>query len=260
MNKYISAIILVIAVTVLAVGLNAVLDVSQDIGEETKIQISGSTTCLPIIEECALAYMELNPDTKVFVAAGGSSAGIKAVHDDISEIGMASRDLKPEELTGVVTTIIARDDIAIIVHPENPINDITSVILNEIYTGKIIEWESIDGDAGSIMICTREQGSGTRSVFEKIIMGEDEIIDVAIVAPSNGIMRKTVGGNPAGIGYISAGYVDETVKALTVDIDVGRNLYLITNEVVTPEVEDFINFVLSDAGQEIVATVGFVPV
>lgn len=246
MNKYTTAIIAVIVLTVAAVGLNNI-NTTTDTPDPIKIQISGSTTCLPIIEECALQYMELNPDKTIFVSGGGSSAGIKATHDGVSEIGMASRDLKPEELDGVVTTTIAKDNIAIIVHLDNPINDITIETLRDIYTG---------GDT-SVMVVTREQGSGTRSTFEKSVMDKEEITDTAIVVSSNGILRNTIAGNEVGIGYISAGYVDESVKELNVDVNIGRNLYLVTKENPSQDIQDFIDYVLSDAGQSIVEEVGF---
>lgn len=258
MNKYIQVIIIVIVATLVMTVLN--MNESNITTTDTvKIQISGSTTCLPIIEECALEYMKLNPDTTVFVAAGGSSAGIRAVHDDISDIGMSSRELKPEELSGVTVTPIAQDKIAIIVNPDNTINDMNIDVLKRIYTGNISKFDYVGGE-GDIMVVTREQGSGTRSTFESIVMDKTEITDTAIVASSNGILRKTIAGNVAGIGYISAGYVDETVEELNMDINIGRNLYVIADSESPQDVQDFIDFVLSDAGQSIVEKVGFVRV
>lgn len=258
-NKTIANGAIIIGIAMMVYGLCGMIGDYRvvDTPDSVKIQISGSTTCLPIVEECALKYMKLNPNKTVFVAAGGSSAGIRAVSDDISDIGMSSRDLKPEELLGVTVTPIAQDKIAIIVHPDNNINDITMDSLKRIYTGKTANFDYIDGRDDAIMVVTREQGSGTRSTFESVVMDNEEIADTAIVAPSNGILRKTVAGNTAGIGYISAGYVDETVKELNVDEDIGRNLYLITDSTPTPDVLDFINFVLSDTGQECVEAVGF---
>lgn len=245
MNKYTTVIVAIVFIVIAAISINSV-NTSTDTPDKIKIQISGSTTCLPILEECALQYMALN-DVDVFVSGGGSSAGVKAVHDSVSDIGMASRDLKPAELPGVITTIIAKDSVAVIVHPDNPINDITIEEVRNIYTG----------NDDSFMVVTREEGSGTRSTFEKSVMNKEEITDTAITVSSNGILRNTVAGNEVAIGYISAGYVDDSVKELNVDIDIGRNLYLITNENVSTDVQDFIDFVLSDAGQTIVEEVGF---
>ena len=240
------AVVVIIAIAVIVIG-------PDQTAESTKIQISGSTTVLPIIEECALKYMIIYPDTTIFVAAGGSSAGIKAVHDGVSDIGMASRKLKTEELPGVIVTAIAQDQIAIIVHPDNLMNDITKDMLRQIYINEITEFDN----GVPIMVVTREVGSGTRSTFEDIVMTKTEITDTAIVSSSNGIVRKTVAGNDAAIGYISLGYVDETVKGLNVDENIGRELYLITNENPSVEVQDFIAFVRSDAGQAIVEQIGF---
>lgn len=249
-----------ITVVVAAITL-AVLNVNESniTPDPVKIQISGSTTCLPILEECALKYMETN-NASVFVSGGGSSAGVKAVHDDVSDIGMASRDLKSEELPGVIVTCIAKDDIAIIVNPANPVDDITIDTIKRVYTGKTFKWDYLGGESTPIMVVTREQGSGTRSTFEKFVMGDEGITDASIVVSSNGILRSTIAGNEVGIGYISAGYVDESVKELNVDVNIGRNLYLITNENPSQDVQDFINFVLSDEGQTIVEEVGFMKV
>ena len=257
MNKYLTAIIMVIVVVLIVNGIYMILSTdTPNAPEQIKIQISGSTTCLPILEECSLEYMKLNPNTTIFVAAGGSSAGIRACHDDISDIGMSSRDLKYEELIGVIVTPIARDEIAIIVHPDNKIDDMKVNSLMRIYNGATFKFDYVGGE-GDIMVVTREYGSGTRSTFESIVMDGVVIVDTAIVAASNGILRKTVAGNIASIGYISAGYVDETVKELNIDTDIGRDLYLVTKENPSPEIQDFIDFILSDAGQDIVEEVGF---
>ncbi len=260
MNKTLTNTVIIIGVALMMYGLaTMVMDyyAASDDVETVKIQISGSTTCLPIVEECAREYMLLNPNKTVFVAAGGSSAGIRAVHDDISDIGMSSRELKSEELSGVTVTSIAQDRIAIIVHPDNNIDDITMDSLRRIYTGKTINFDYVGGNDETIMVVTREQGSGTRSTFESVVMDGNEIVNTAIVTSSNGILRKTIAGNTAGIGYISAGYVDETVKELDVDTSVGRNLYLVTGGNPSQDVQDFINFVLSDTGQQCVEKVGF---
>ena len=259
-NKKIANVAIIIGVALMMYGLaTMVMDyyAAGDDVEKVKIQISGSTTCLPIVEECAREYMLLNPNKTVFVAAGGSSAGIRAVHDDISDVGMSSRELKSEELSDVVVTSIALDRIAVIVNPDNPINDITVDALRRVYSGKTANFDYIGGNDEAIMVVTREQGSGTRSTFEAVVMDNNEIADTAIVASSNGILRKTVAGNTAGIGYISAGYVDTTVRELNTDTEVGRNLYLITRENSSQDVQDFINFVLSDAGQQCVEKAGF---
>ena len=242
------AVVVIIAIAVIVIG-------PDQTAESTKIQISGSTTVLPIIEECALKYMIIYPDTTIFVAAGGSSAGIKAVRDGVSDIGMASRKLKTEELPGVVVTAIAQDKIAIIVHPDNPMSDITQDTLKRIYSGEITNFVDIGGADIPIMVVTREAGSGTRSTVEKVL--DKEILNTAIVSSSNGVIRTTVAGNEAAIGYISLGYVDDTVKVLNVDENIGRELYLINNEDPAPEITEFIDFVLSAEGQAIVEEVGF---
>jgi len=258
-NKSLVKVILAIGIVCMVYGLCMMIGDFRiaDTTDKTKIQISGSTTCLPVLEECALVYMEMNPNRTVFVATGGSSAGIRAVHDGISDIGMSSRELNSDENMNVIVTPIAHDKIAIIAHPNNNINDITIDSLRRIYTGKTTNFDYVGGNDENIMVVTRECGSGTRSMFESIVMNGEVITDTAIVAASNGIIRKTVAGNTGGIGYISAGYIDDTVKELAVDTNVGRNLYIITDENPTQDVQDFIDFVLSDTGQKCVERVGF---
>jgi len=256
-NNVKGPIVAVILVTIAIISVTTVyISNMSDTPNQIKIQVSGSTTCLPILEECALKYMESN-DVNVFVSGGGSSAGIKAVSDGVSDIGMASRDLKSEELPGTVVTTIAKDNIAIVVNPDNSIDNITKDNIQRIYTGKTTNFDYIGGNDEAIMVVTREAGSGTRSTFEKLVMDKNGITDTAIVVSSNGILRSTVSGSESAIGYISAGYVDETVKELNVDMDIGRNLYLITGENPSPEITAFIDFVLSEAGQDIVEEVGF---
>lgn len=257
-NKTIASGAIIIGIVMMVYGLCGMIgDYRAGTPDPVKIQISGSTTCLPVIEECALVYMEMNPNRTVFVAAGGSSAGIRAVHDGISDIGMSSRELNSDERMNVAVTPIAHDKLAIIVHPNNNINDITIDSLRRIYAGRTTNFDYVSGNDEGIMVVTREYGSGTRSTFESIVMSTEVITPTAIVAASNGILRKTVAGNTGGIGYISAGYVDDTVKELAVDTNIERNLYIITDENPSQDIQDFVDFVLSDTGQKCVERVGF---
>jgi phosphate transport system substrate-binding protein len=118
-----------------------------------KLQIAGSTTVLPIAEECARAFMEGHPGDRVFVSGGGSSHGVKAVADGTMGIGTASRDLMDSEMEAhpdLVPHTIARDGIAIVVHPENPVDGLTMEELQGIYTGEITNWGDVGGEDSEI--------------------------------------------------------------------------------------------------------------
>jgi phosphate transport system substrate-binding protein len=236
---------------------------------------AGSTTVLPLAEELAEAYMAKHPDIKVTTQGGGSSTGIKAVAQGTVDIGAASRELKSNEQTlGLIDHVLARDGIVMIVHPSNPINDITKRQTIEIYAGNIKNWSEVGGSDGEIHVVCREEGSGTRDAFESLVMGSKGplITKEAILQPSNGAVRTTVAGDPGAIGFVSIGYIDSSVKALTMDgfectvesiqkrfYPLVRSLMFLTKGQPKGLVKDFIDFSLGPEGQGIV-TKDYVPV
>jgi len=175
--------------------------------------IAGSTSVQPFAELLAEEYAHVNPDAEIDVQGGGSSAGITAVRSGTADIGMSSRMLKGDELD-LWSVEIARDGLAIIVHPDNPLGDLTEDQLRGIYTGELFNWSFVGGWDAKIHIITREEGSGTRSAFEDLVMGKDYITPKAIVQDSNGAVRQLVSGDKNSIGFISLGLVDDTVKAV----------------------------------------------
>ena len=245
---------------------------------DVKLQIAGSTTVLPVAEECARVYMEKYPGSRIFVSGGGSSHGVKAVADGTVDIGTASRDLKSSEIDAhpnLVPHGVAKDGVAVIVHPSNPVTDLTMEQLQGIYTGTTTNWKDVGGTDSEIMVVTREEGSGTRDCFEQAVMKpiKVEITDHGIIQDSNGKTRATVAGSPQAIGFISLGYVNSDVSALRLDgieptvesvVDgsygISRTLWMITNGNPDSEEQAFLNFVLSDEGQNIVEDVHFIPV
>jgi phosphate transport system substrate-binding protein len=241
-----------------------------------KLQIAGSTTVLPIAEECARIFMENNPGSQVYVSGGGSSHGVKSVAEDVIDIGDASRDLKDsekEQYTDLVTHAIAKDGVAIIVHPSNPINDLTITQLQGIYTGEITNWKDIGGEDIEIMVVSREGGSGTRDCFEQAVLKpiEKDVTKYAIIQDSNGKVRTTIAGSEQGIGFISLGYVNSDVKAVKLDgteptienirsndYAISRTLWMITKGNPDGNEQAFLDFVLSDQGQNIVSEVHYI--
>ena len=251
---------------------------THDTLADVKLQIAGSTTVLPIAEECARVFMEEHPGSRIFVSGGGSSHGVAAVADGTVDIGCASRDLKSTEKDAhpdLVSYGIAKDGVAVTVHPSNPVTDLTMEQLQGIYTGTITNWKDVGGTDSEIMVVTREEGSGTRDCFEQAVMKpiKAEITDKGIIQDSNGKTRATVAGSDQAIGFLSLGYVNSDVRAVKLNgieptvesvVDgsyaISRTLWMITNGNPNSEEQAFLDFVLGNEGQGIVEDVHFIPV
>jgi phosphate transport system substrate-binding protein len=233
-----------------------------------KITEAGSTTVQPLAEELANAFMAEHPDVGITIQGGGSSVGVKSASDGTVDIGAASRELKPEEKTlGLVEHVLARDGIAIVTHPSQTVSGLTKEQVKQIFAGEITNWSEVGGSDATINVVSREEGSGTRAAFEEMVMGEDAVITAtAILQPSNGAVRTTVAGDPDSIGFLSFGYLDSSVKSLSIDGVAGtvenakngsypivRPLLLLTKGEATGLVKQFIDYCLSDEGQQIVA-------
>jgi len=213
-----------------------------------------------------------NPGKKVYVQGGGSSAGIQAVKTGAADIGASSRELKPEE-QGPKVTVIAKDAIAVVVNPQNPVQGLTMEQIRGIFAGEITNWQQVGGPNQPIRAFTREEGSGTRGAFEEIVMEDKKIGKKLLVQNSTGAVKQGIVSDPNAIGYVSLGVVDEKVKALAVDgvvpseKTVAKNQYKISRPFlfltqVNPKkelVNQFLNYVLSPQGQQIVAE-DFIPV
>ena len=147
----------------------------------------------------------------------GSGSGIKAVQEGRCDIGLSSRDLKDEEKAdGLEATVLAYDGIAIIVHPENSVNDLSLETIAKIYKGEITNWSEVGGNDAEIVLIGREAGSGTRDGFESIT-GTEEACKYRQELTSTGDVITTVAQNPNAIGYASVASVKDSVKAVTVD-------------------------------------------
>jgi len=277
-------ILLILAVISMSMfGLGCIDNTNTDVKTDDaltdmKLQIAGSTTVLPISEECARVFMEKHPGSRIFVSGGGSSHGVKAVADGTVDIGCASRDLKSSEMDAnpdLVTHAVAKDGVAVTVHPSNPVTDLTIEQLQGIYTGTITNWKDVGGTDSKIMVVTREEGSGTRDCFEQAVMKQidAEITDQGIIQDSNGKTRATVAGSPQAIGFISLGYVNSDVNAIRLDgieptvesvkdgsYAISRTLWMITKGNPDSSAQAFLDFVLGNEGQKIVEDVRFIPV
>ena len=204
----------------------------------------------------------------------GSGSGIQAVLEDRCDIGLSSRDLKDEEkASGLEATILAYDGIAIIVNPENPVEDLDVETIAKIYTGEITNWSQVGGNDAEIVLIGREAGSGTRDGFESITETEDACLYRQELT-STGDVITTVAQNPDAIGYASVASVKETVKALKVDgveateetIKDGRYvvqrpfvLVTKTDKALSETAQEFFDYATSVEANEIILSAGVVP-
>lgn len=246
----------------------------EDTSLSGSVMIAGSTSVQPLSEELATAFMKKNPNVKISVAGGGSGAGIKAAQEGTADIGASSRELKPEETGTVVATKIAKDGIAIIVNSQNKVQALTVEQIKKIFAGEITNWKSVGGENAQINVFTREEGSGTRGAFEEIVMGKDtKISGTAGVQSSTGALRVAVAGDANGIGYVSLGSVNDSVKALEIDgakpgkdtvldgtYKIARPFLYLTKGEPSDLVKAYFDFALSSEGQKIVEQEGFIPV
>lgn len=234
------------------------------------IVIAGSTSVQPFAEILAEAYMALHPDVTIDIQGGGSAAGILAAQTGAANIGMSSRALTEQE-KNLWFVEIARDGLAIIVNPDNPIVNLTLNQAQGIYAGSITSWSSLGGPNTKIHVVTREDGSGTRSAFESLVMSNTQITPKAIVMNSNGAVRQFVAGDSNAIGFMSLGLVDKTVKAVELEgivasreniingsYGLSRPFLFLARSQPTGIVKDFIDFTLSADGERILESEGLI--
>lgn len=259
----ISAVILTLTISLLAACGKT---------EGSGMIIAGSTSVQPYAEVLAEEYMIMNPESPIDIQGGGSSAGITAAQSQSAAIGMSSRSLQVDELD-LWQTEIAIDGLVLIVNPKNPIEDLSLDQIRDIYAGKITHWSQLSGGGSKINLIAREEGSGTRSAFTELAMGEEEITPKAIVQDSNGSVMQLVAGDPNAIGFISLGLVNDQVKALDLDgvEAIGENIINETYKLARPFLfvtkgeptgltKSFIDFTLSSEGQKILSDEGLIPI
>lgn len=243
---------------------------------DSKISIVGSTSVQPLVQELADKYNESNGQIKIDIQGVGSTAGIKAVYDGTCDIGTSSRKLKDEEKAwNLIETTIALDGIAVVVNPNNKVEDLSSEQISKIFKGEIKNWSELGGEDKEIIVINREAGSGTLGAFQEIMKLEkkegDKTISLmaadALVADGNGAVLANVASKDNAIGYLSLGMADENkVKKIKIDgieateenvkngkYPISRPFLILTNTDAKEETKDFINFILSDEGQQLVS-------
>jgi phosphate transport system substrate-binding protein len=240
-------------------------------GSQRDLIVAGSTSIQPFADKWAEIFMEEHPRLGVNVQGGGSSAGIMACKAGACQIGTSSRELKPEE-KDLHEIVVARDGLAIVVHPSNPVLGATLGQVKQIFEGDLRNWDILGGPNREITVVTREEGSGTRGAFQELVMGKTRIFRGAITEDSNGTVREIVAHDPFSIGFISLGLVNEQVRALTLDgveaseANILNNSYklvrpflFLTREEPSGLAKEFIDFVLSEEGQNLIKKEGLIP-
>ncbi len=245
-----------------------------------RITINGSTTVLPITQKVAEAFMKEYPHINVSISGGGSGNGIKALVDGTTDIGQSSRWIKPEEVKLAVDNghypvpfAIALDAIIPVVHPSNPVDNLSMDQLKAIYEGKIRNWQEVGGEDRSIVIISRDSSSGTFGVWSDVALQGGRPSPRAQLLPSNGAITQAVSSNPNAIGYIGIGYLNDSLKAISLagiepsyenaasgKFPVARTLWIFTDNWPKGNTLLFINFALHpEKGQKYVKESGYVP-
>jgi len=238
---------------------------------KTPVTLAGSTAFQPFAEKLAEQYMSTHNNVAITVQGGGSAVGVQSTISGAAQIGMADLVVLPEEANVLTATVVARDGIAVVVNPANGIVNLTTQQVRDIFNGKIRNWKEVSGADALITVVSREAGSGTRSSFEQIITDITLTRD-ALIQDSNGTIRETVANDANAVGYLSHGLLNAKIKAVTIDgqectnetIAAGkytlvRPIYLLVKGTPQGEIKDFIDYVLSDPGQQTIKANGLIP-
>jgi phosphate transport system substrate-binding protein len=261
-------------------------------GDTVYIENKGSDTMVNLALGWAERYQDINPDVRISVTGGGSGTGIAALFNNTVDLANASRGIKSEEIERAraignepIEFVVARDAIAIVVHPDNPVNALTLPQLSDIYSGKINNWRELGGDDRPIVRLSRETNSGTHVYFLEVVLrlGQPDnktlfATNTLLLPSSEGIIHE-VRHNPNAIGYDGLGYVPHDLKVLAISETTGgvyinpsietvnagkypiaRDLYIYTIGQPEGAVKEYLDWILSEEGQQIVADLGFVPI
>jgi len=255
---------LVIFLLILPLALSACTSLTVTPPTPVLITGAGSTAMQLLVTGLAGAYTERQPQVSFDIQGGGSLLGQRLAESQQVDLGMVS--WPPEGLAeGMQLIPLARDGIAVIVHPNNRLEGLSLETVRDIFSGRLLNWQELDGPAWPIQAVSREEGSGTRAAFEVQVMNSQAVTPAAIVLPNSRAVVDFVAGNSGAIAYVSQAFVDETVYAVplagispTLE-SVTANTYPLVRELALlapaqprPEVARFIEFILSPSGQDLV--------
>ena len=251
--------------------------------ESKVIQAKGSDTILNVTQGIAEEFMQKNPKAKIAVTGGGSGVGISALLNKTTDIAMASRSMKQSEIDkakelgiGVEEIVLGFDGITLIVNQNNSVKGLDSVTLGKIFRGEITNWKEVGGDDAKIVALSRDSSSGTHEFFKEHVIrgGEKNNLEYGpetLYMPSNEAIKQEVKSNKYAIGYIGMGYMDDSVHSLAIDgitpskENVSNKTYPIAREVYwyvpserTGTMKELVDFAISNDGQSIVESEGFI--
>jgi len=250
----------------------------------TTLKVTGSTTVGPLATKAAEEFEKQNEKLRISISEGGSGVGIANLIDGTTDIAMASRGMKESEKLkfkerSFKDVVLGFDALSVVVHPENPIQQLSKAEIKAIFTGEVSNWSEVGGPDLQIVPVVRESSSGTYVYFREEALGNQDVAQNAMAQGSNGGVVQTLSQTPGAIGYIGFAFEDpEKAKAVSVSWDGGNSYvapklenamrgeyplsrplyfyYIVENE---EKVKPYIDFILSDEGQAIVKEVGYIP-
>lgn len=285
MKKWIAlSLTAVLAFALVGCGQPKAADSGAEPGAETEltgsISVEGSDTMVNLGQAWAEVFMTENPGVMISITGGGSGTGIAALTNGTVDFANASREMKDEEITeaqgkGIepVEHEVAKDAIAVITNPDNPVTALTLDQLGKIYRGEISNWKDVGGPDKKIVLLSRDSSSGTYEYFKEEVVGKElEYAKEAKLLPSTQAIVDETKSNPDAIGYIGLGYLTDDVKVLEIDgkaasleaaLDgsyvLSRGLYMYSNGEPAEVMKAYLDWVLSPEGQKVVEDQGFVP-
>lgn len=255
------------------------------VGTASAQRIKGSDTVLPLTQKVAESYTKANPKQKPSVSGGGSGVGISALQSGSTDIAQASRRVKFAERQKLQAggerlneVVIAYDALAVVVHPTNPVKQLSREQLEGIFTGRITNWREVGGKDLAITPYARETSSGTYEFFREVVLEKKNYKDGIMSLPATGAIIQSISQTPGAIGYVGLAYLSSKTKALAISFDGGKTYTLPSVQaarkqsypIVRPlyyyylsskegQVRSFVDYALSKTGQSIVQEVGFIP-
>ncbi len=271
----------ILLAAIIAFGMVAQVGYAKSPKSDKRIVIDGSTTVGPIAKAFAEYYMSKHTDVNVVVSESGSGNGAKSLINGVCDIADMSRFMKSGEFSAAVEKgimpvahVVAMDGLPIIVHPANPVQNLTIQQIHDIYIGKITNWNQLGGPDMRIVKISRDTNSGTYDTFRTLVMHKDKVSEDVEYVGSNGAVRQRVMSTKAAIGYAGLAFIDG-VKPLRVNgiepneqsvstgrYPIARPLFMFTNGYpkLGTDLHAFVTLYLTEKGQEIIESIGFVPV
>ncbi|MDR3048661.1 MAG: phosphate ABC transporter substrate-binding protein [Elusimicrobiota bacterium] len=265
--------------SILKVLLSASIILSAGLGAFAAVIAEGSTTVLPIAQKTAESLMNANPAMDISIRGGGSGVGINSLLSGRCDIAMSSRAMKDGEKADAAKKkvnpkeyTIAMDAIVMIVHNKNAVTALTREQIKDIFTGKITNWKQLGGADKKIVVISRDGASGTFETFNELALNGEKVSKNALMQASNQNVASAVERAEGAIGYVGLGYIGRKVKVVSIEgitpsIETvlnkkyvySRSLFFYTNGAAKGAVKEYIDFVLSKAGQDMIKELGFVP-